>query len=167
MKYEIAYLSLSGNAEKLAHGIADSLPHNQTLVTNLAHKRITSKADIYIIGFGMNKGTVPIDIINTLDELQGKRIMFFVTCGLDPSEKHQKDVEKKLFPFMPDDCDYCGLFMCRGKIPDNVVNAIYDKLIEWGDNQSAMKILEEAALSENHPDSTDIENACAFISKHI
>ena len=36
MKYEVAYISASGNTEKLAHGIADMLPEKDTFVTDLS-----------------------------------------------------------------------------------------------------------------------------------
>ena len=46
MKYEIAYLSTSGNTEKLAHGIADYLPVSETFVTDLRVEDVTGQAEI-------------------------------------------------------------------------------------------------------------------------
>ena len=78
MKYEIAYISQSGNTEKLAHGIADSLPHRDTFVTDLSCEEITGKADVYLIGFGLKKEAIPLKIMDVLEELEGKTILFFV-----------------------------------------------------------------------------------------
>jgi len=78
MKYEIAYISQSGNTEKLAHGIADSLPHRDTFVTDLSCEEITGKADVYLVGFGLKKEAIPLKIMDVLEELEGKTILFFV-----------------------------------------------------------------------------------------
>jgi len=78
MKYEVAYISSSGNTEKLAHGIADSLPHRDTFVTDLSCEEITGKADVYLIGFGLKKEAIPLKIMDVLEELEGKTILFFV-----------------------------------------------------------------------------------------
>ena len=43
MKYEIAYVSLSGNTEKVAHGIADRFPVKDTIVTDLTHEKCLKK----------------------------------------------------------------------------------------------------------------------------
>ena len=63
MKYEIAYISGSGNNEKLAHGIADSLPQTDTIVTDLSCEEITKQADVYLIGFGMKREAIPLKIM--------------------------------------------------------------------------------------------------------
>ena len=58
LNYEIAYYSLSGNTEKLAYGIAKRLPENQAFLTNLQEEEVTLAADVYLVGFGINNGTV-------------------------------------------------------------------------------------------------------------
>ncbi len=167
MKYEIAYLSVSGNTEKLAHGIADRFPHEDTFVTDLSCESITKKADIYIIGFGVDKGTIPLRIIEALEEIEGKPYMFFITGCMEPTEAYKENVEQKLLPFLPDDGDYRGIFMCRGKISDEARSALNKKLYEAPENPSLAEILRQAKLSENHPDSVDVENAYAFVRERI
>ena len=84
MKYEVVYISQSGNTEKLAHGIADSLPHRDTFVTDLSCEEITGKADVYLVGFGMKKEAIPLKIMDVLETLEGKTILFFVTASIKP-----------------------------------------------------------------------------------
>ena len=121
MKYEIAYISISGNTERLAHGIADRLPQRKTIVTDLTTEEIMKKANVYLIGFGINKGAVPLKIMEVLEELHGKTILFFVTGGMEPLNEYRDAVERKIEPFLPDDCDYRGLFLCQGQFPDTVL----------------------------------------------
>jgi flavodoxin len=167
MLYEIAYISRSGNTEKLANGIADKLPPNASVVTNLTEENITGKADTYLLCFGVNKGTVPIALMDALDELSEKRIMFFVTGGAEPTEEYKAAIEKKIVPFIPDDCEYCGLFMCRGKFDDKIVSAAKETLQNDPENIKAQKILECAKKAESHPDADDFDNAVKFIEENL
>ena len=84
MKYEVVYISQSGNTEKLAHGIADSLPHRDTFVTDLSCEEITGKAEVYLVGFGMKKEAIPLKVMEVLEELEGKTILLFVTASINP-----------------------------------------------------------------------------------
>jgi hypothetical protein len=167
MQVEIAYVSLSGNTEKLAHELADKFPPEDTFVTDLSHEMITGTADTYLFGFGVNKGAVPLSIMDALDELHEKKIMFFVTCGMEPTEEYKETVEKRLLPFIPDDCIYCGLFMCRGKFPENVIRAVQNKLEEEPDNSYARRVLADAEGSSEHPSASDCEQAYSFISERL
>ena len=108
LNYEIAYYSLSGNTEKLAYGIAKRLPENQAFLTNLQEEEVTLAADVYLVGFGINNGTVPLKVMDALDRLAGKKIFLFVTCGIEPSEEYKRLIERKIEPFLPDECDYCA-----------------------------------------------------------
>jgi hypothetical protein len=167
MKYEIAYLSLSGNTEKLAYGIADELPSNETIITDLSNEELSGQAEICLLCFGADKGTVPVKIMDALDELENKTIMLFITSGIEPTEEYISSVENKVSPFLPDECDYRGMFMCRSKFPDNVLSAAKQKLAEEPDNRYARKILSDAETSANHPNKDDYKNAYRFITEHI
>lgn len=167
MKFEIAYISQSGNTEKLAHGIADRFPPNRTFVTDLSYEKITGKADVYLIGFGVNKGTVPLKIMETLDELCGKTILFFITCGFEPTREYLESIERKVAVFLPDDCDYRGLFMCQGEFPNDVLQMAKAKLLNEPNNKVAKKVVDDAELSAGHPHSVDFENAYNFICKRL
>lgn len=67
LNYEIAYYSLSGNTEKLAYGIAKRLPENQAFLTNLQEEEVTLAADVYLVGFGINNGTVPLKVMERIE----------------------------------------------------------------------------------------------------
>lgn len=167
MKYEIAYISQSGNSEKLAHGIADGLPQDSTFVTDLSCEKVTGKADIYLIVFGINRGMVPLKVMELLEELHGKILLFFITSGMEPVQEYRDAMERKLLPFIPDDCDYRGLFMCPGRFPEHVLRAAQEKLAVEPEYAAAKNVLSDAELSADHPNQTDIENAGRFIREHL
>ena len=155
MNYEIAYYSLSGNTEKLAYGIAKRLPENQAFLTNL--QEVTLAADVYLVGFGINNGTVPLKVMDALDRLAGKKIFLFVTCGIEPSEEYKRLIERKIEPFLPDECDYCGILLSK----------IQRQFAQQPDDPAIKKMISEAKLSEGHPDETDAENAVRFIREKL
>lgn len=167
MKYEIAYISGSGNTEKLAHGIADSLPSRDTFVTDLSSEEITRKADVYLIGFGMKKNVIPFKIMDVLEELEDKTILFFVTASVIPSEEHIKEIERRLNPFMPSKCDYRGLYLCTGKVSNEKLDILNNILAQDPNNQQAKAALEACQQTLGHPNQEDIDKACDFISKKL
>lgn len=167
LNYEIAYYSLSGNTEKLAYGIAKRLPENQAFLTNLQEEEVTLAADVYLVGFGINNGTVPLKVMDALDRLAGKKIFLFVTCGIEPSEEYNRLIERKIEPFLPDECDYCGILLCRGQIAEEVLSKIQRQFAQQPDDPAIKKMISEAKLSEGHPDETDAENAVRFIREKL
>ena len=83
MRYEIDYLSRSENTKKLADAVEKLFPVRDTEIIGLLHEEPTADADVYVIIFSFNKGTVPLKIMDMLDLLEGKTILFLVT--LEPT----------------------------------------------------------------------------------
>ena len=167
MKYEVAYISSSGNTEKLVHGIADSLPPRDTLVTDLSCEEITGKADVYLIGYGMKKEAIPLKIMDVLDELEGKTILFFVTASIKPTEAHVKEVERKLDPFMPSEHDYKGLFLCPGQVSEETLVKVKTLLEQEPDNEQAKAAYESCKRTAGRPNQEDIDDACDFVCEKL
>jgi len=167
MKCEVAYISQSGNTEKLAHGIADSLPHRKTFVTDLSCERITGKADVYILGFGIKKEAIPLKIMDVLEELEGKTILFFVTASIKPTEEHVKEIERKLSPFMPNVCDYKGLYLCPGQVSDATLEKLREILAQNPENEQAKEAYNICQKTLGRPNQEDIDHACDFVLEKL
>lgn len=167
MKYEIAYISGSGNTEKLAHGIADSLPQTNTFVTDLSCEEITKQADVYLIGFGMKREAIPLKIMDILEELEDKTILFFVTASVKPTEVHIKEIERRLEPFMPSNCDYRGLYLCPGQVSDETLKKLRTILNQEPDNEWANAAMENCRQTLDRPNQNDIDEACEFVHKKL
>ena len=167
MKYEVAYISGSENTEKLAHGIADCLPHRDTFVTDLSCEEITKRADGYLIGFGMKCEAIPLKIMDILEELEDKTILFFVTASVKPTEVHIKEIERRLEPFMPSNCDYRGLYLCPGQVSDETLEKLQTILGQEPDNEWANAAMENCRYTLGHPNQNDIDGACEFVLKKL
>lgn len=167
MKYEVAFISQSGNTEKLAHGIADCLPHRDTYFTNLASEEITGMADIYILGFGMKKEAIPLKIMEVLEELEGKTVLFFVTASIKPTEEHIREIKRRLEPFMPTVCDYKGLYLCPGQVSDATLEKLKAILENDPDNAQAKEAYNVCSKTIGRPNREDIDDACDFIKEKL
>lgn len=167
MKYEVAYLSQSGNTAVLAEELAEMLSDEDIHLTDLAHGESSPDADVYLIGFGVNRGTVPIKIMDALDAAEGKTILLFVTCGMKPTDAYRTAIERKIAPFLPDACDYRGLFLCAGQFPDAAVQSIERALAQAPDDAQAQALLQQHRQTCGHPNQEDMDALRRFVSDRL
>lgn len=163
MKYEIAYCSRSGNTAMLAEEIAELLSAENISMTDLNVDTASDDADVYIIGYGFNRGSAPLCVMDTLELTEGKEVIIFVTSGMEPVEQYRIAVERKVKPFIPDDCKYHGLCLCAGQFPEEVINAAEAELQNDPDNRQAQMVLDNHATTKNRPNEEDIQNVREFV----
>jgi flavodoxin len=164
VNYEVAYLSQSGNTAVLAKAIGEMLPEGSVHITDLACDEPVQGADAYLIGYGVGRGTVPMKILDTLELAEGKTLLLFVTSGLQPTEEYHASVERKVLPFLPDDCDYRGLFLCAGQFPDEIIQKAQAALRQDPNNAQARALLEHHQRTKGHPDGDDLERLRGFLT---
>lgn len=165
MNCEVAYLSNS--AAMLAEEIVDALSAEQVHLTDLSCESASAGADIYLIGFDINRGTIPMKIMDTLDAAEGKTILLFVTSGMEPTEEYKAAVERKIQPFLPDDCDYRGLFLCAAQFPDEVVQNMREVLRRDPENARAKSLMEHYQKTCGHPDVKDLADLRKFVREKL
>ena len=166
MRYQVAYLNVYGNAKILADAIMDLLPSDSTECIDLSCQELYDDADVYLMIFEMMRSAIPLDIMDALENLGGKSILCFAACGSElwGDKEH---IEQSMFPFLPDECDYRGLFVCPGHVPVNILDSMQQSLQEQPENSRAMAILEDYRRSSGHPDAEDMNDLRRFISEHI
>ncbi len=167
MRYEIAYLSNTGNTAKLAKGLAAMLPREETVLTDLSREEALGTSDLCFVGFGINREVIPMEIIEALERMEGKRILLFVTCGLEPTERYRASVERRLLPFLPDDCDYKGLFLCAGGFSEDMIETITRSLRKNPDNAQARTLYEAHKRSHGHPNEEDLDALWDFVQDSL
>jgi flavodoxin len=163
MKYEVAYLSKSGNTATLAEDIAEQFADEEVHLTNLETEKPWDDADVYLIGYGVNRGTIPMKVMDALDLAEGKTVALFVTGGMEPTQEHKNALERKVTPFLPEDCDYRGMFLCAGQFPDQVVENAQAILQQQPDNPQAKALLSHHKKTMGHPDNQDLDNLRSFL----
>lgn len=163
MKYEISYFSKSGNTAVLANAIAAMLPAESMKITDLAVGEVSVDADFHFIGFDVSGGALPLKVMEALDHAEGTAVALFSTCHLLPTEEHKAAIERKIYPFLPDGCDYKGLFLCAGQFPENAAGVVEEKLKTQPDNAEMKEYLKRHYEIAGHPNAHDIENLKAFV----
>ena len=166
MKYQVAYSSVYGNAKILADAIMDMLPPDSAEYVDLSCQELYDDADIYLIVFEMMRNVIPMDIMNALENLGGKSILCFAAYGAE-LWGNKDHIEQSLFPFLPDECDYRGLFVCPGHIPFNILDSMQQSLQEQAENAQARAVLDDYRRSAGYPDAEDIDDLRRFIEKHV
>ena len=166
MEFEVAYISRSGNTAAVAEKIADIIYEESVHLTDLSCESPSNDADVYLLGFGY-RGSVPVKIMDALELAEGKTLLLFVTCGMEPTEHYREFIERKITPFIPDDCDYKGLFLCPGQFQENLVLKSRDIPKRQPDNTTARRIVENARKTQGHPNSDDFEKLGAFLWENL
>lgn len=160
----VLYSSKTGNTKKVATEIFSALPGMSKDMQSMEEYR-GKDAEVFFIGFWVNHGTCEMTVIDTMSELHGKKIALFGTCGMGKGEAYYKSIEKKVNVWIPDDCEYLGIFLCQGKMPMQV-RENYE--IAWEDpRQEACRkrFLHNFDETLFHPNDQDMSDARAFVNK--
>lgn len=163
MDYQIAYLNVYGNAGVLADELQTILTGAE-MVDLSGNQEISYSSDVYLLVFEITRDAIPLKIMDVLENLEGKTVLCIVTCSMALLES-KDSVEHNLLPFLPDECDYRGLFFCPGQIPTSVMDTVQTALDENPENQRAKVMLEAFQHSMNHPDSDDLRDLRRFIQE--
>lgn len=167
MKYQVAYYSRTGNSEKLAKGIMNTFTPQDATLVDLAKEDVSRDANTYILCFGMVKGEIPIRIIDALDRLDGKTVLFLVTCGRVPSDDYRRYIMQRIDPFLPDNCESLDLYLCSGAFSKELYDHAVEKLRLDPENTHARAAVERYEAVAGHPDEDDIVNANMFLRKTL
>lgn len=166
MDYMVLYSSKTGNTKKIATEIFSALPGMSKDMQSIEEYR-GKDADIFFIGFWVNRGTCEMSIIDVMSELHGKKIALFGTCGMGSNTGYYRSIEQKVNVWIPDDCEYLGIFLCQGKMPMQVRES-YEIAMEDPRQEACRKRLlhnfDEALF---HPNEEDLANARAFVKSII
>ena len=136
MKYQVVYESQSGNTEQLAKAIASCFPENQVNLVDINLQTPSKNADIYCIGFGVRHSLCSMRLIDFLECLNKKTIILFATCGMNPSESYHQVLERNLEPFLPENCDYRGFYLCQGAISEEGYRSIRRRFEQSSDAET-------------------------------
>lgn len=165
MQYQISYYSPLGHAEKMATAFEKMLPPD-TLTINLDEESDVC-GEIHMIGLelGSKLDAIPYKVLEFLEKLDEKIIFLFATCPIQATESVKERVERALVPFLPEDCDYRGLFMCRGQASGRFVMELENFAQQQPYNEKAKVWLAQCKKSEGHPNREDVRQACSFAAE--
>ena len=166
MDYMVVYSSKTGNTKKIATEIFSALPGMSKDMQNLVEYR-GKDADIFFVGFWVDRGTCDMSVINMLSSLHGKKVALFGTCGMGRDEGYFRMIEQTVKVWIPDDCEYLGTFLCQGKMPMQL-RENYEIMME--DPRQELwrkKMLQNFDEGLFHPNDEDLAHAREFVRRLV
>lgn len=143
------------------------LPHD-TYISNLEEECVTY-ADIQLVGFdmgGTNLDAIPFKVIEYLEKLDGKAIFLFATVPFIPNEAVEGRIHNSVLPFLPDECDFRGLYLCGAEPSNTLLQDLRRLVSQQPENTRAKHWLERCERAVGHPDRNDVLKACQFM-RHV
>ncbi len=160
----VAYLSETGNTEKLARTAACFLPESELL--DLTGQPLSTTAECCVLGFGVKEGTCPVAIWDALEGLSNKTLILFATAAFGNVSMYKEHIERQICAFIPENCDYRGFFMCRGAVSDRgkrYLEGLFPQ--EDGAKEEALQEIFNGAVGK--PDTKDLTEFRAFLKETI
>ncbi|HOG33517.1 MAG TPA: flavodoxin family protein [Petrotogaceae bacterium] len=158
MRSLLLYSTLTGNTEKVAKAVYETMPQG-TELKKASNSEEPSDYDVIVIGFWVDRGTADEKILKFVEKTRGKKVAFFFTLGAYPDSPHAvktaKDFEELL---KKNDNEVLGYFMCQGRIDPKLTEKFKDlpKDHPHAMTEERRKRHEEAS---KHPDENDLTAA--------
>jgi flavodoxin len=157
MKILITYFTQTGNTEKVAQAIYQTIGAKKEIVSFKEAKNLDGY-DIIFCGFPVHAHSVPVPMQNFIKSIPpGKKLAFFVTHGsLRGGELAVTAIEHAIS--LASKLKMLGTFGCRGKVDQKIIEALL--------KQPEHRAWAETAKSAvSHPDESDLEDARQFAKK--
>jgi flavodoxin len=153
-KILVTYLSLTGNTQKIAAAIHESLPEPKDLLP-IAEVQDIKEYDLIFIGFPVHSHSVPMKVAKFLESLPpGKKIALFSTHGsLTGSRLSREAIEHAAV--VASQVKVISTFTCRGRVSPQALEVLSrsPEHEAWADM---------AASASTHPNEHDLADARAF-----
>ena len=121
MKKTIVYSSATGNTEKLAKTIFE------TLGEDVYCGKINDNAldaDIIFIGSWAMAFTCTADIKNFAEKLNNKKVFLFMTAGYNNSDEYLNNIMSSFKGNLNNTNEIIGEFICQGKVSESKIEAL-------------------------------------------
>lgn len=164
MKIQISYCPTE-QGKRLGERLDEALPFNTSL-QNLEEEFTTIDADVHVVIYESvngKVGTIPHRIMDFLEQLDERIVLLIVLCPLVPDDGLKYRVERAVLPFLPDHCDYKGLFLCPTESPATLVQKLVQVAEQNPNHEGAVQWLEQCRRCDGHPNDDDLIAVCQFI----
>ncbi len=164
MKYQVVYMSNTGNTEMIAKKIFADLPGQDKDIVRYEPNASIPEADVYFVGFWIHKGTCSMNLLEFISELHEKKIALFGTCGMGADLNYYKRLAEDVEAWIADDSECLGTFFCQGKMPMSVRNR-YEEMLGQGNDKMIRKMIQNFDSALTHPDNNDLQHATEFVQR--
>ena len=121
LDYKIMYVSRTGNTQRLAVCIYQSLHQlGNGDIEEINCNTEPGKSHLLYVGFCVEKGDCPIEVQELLKKVHNRQIALFGTCGFGQSQEYYDRIVENVKQWIPKDNSCLGAFLCMGKMPMQV-----------------------------------------------
>jgi flavodoxin len=156
MKVLVAYMSLTGNTEKIARAIFGEIKEEKELKEIKEIKNL-KEYDFVFVGFPMHGFGCPEQAEDFLQKnCAGKKIALFITHGA-PEESRELQPWLDKCKEVPSGVEVIDMFNCQGELAQDVIDALLAS-----DNPRHRAYGEHGHTTRGQPDATRVERARVF-----
>ncbi|MDR1658282.1 MAG: flavodoxin family protein [Deltaproteobacteria bacterium] len=163
MKILVAYSSLTGNTQKVAEAVRNSLPTGTVLAS--VKEADPEGFDLVFIGFWVDKGRADSSTRSFMGKLKNQQTAFFFTLGAYPDSAHAQEVaDNTSQELLAGGNKILGFFRCQGKVDPGLLEKM--KTMLPPDNPHVKMTPERQAMlteASRHPNEEDFEAAKSFV----
>lgn len=162
MKAVVIYSSLTGNTEKVARALYESITFEKEIFKSSEEVNL-EKYDLIAFGYWVNKGICDDKIKEMLENTHNREIVLFGTLGASDSGEYYESVKKRIEGLVPSDNKILGHFLCQGKISEALTER-YKEILKKNPHDEHIKVqLKNHEEASSHPNHEDLEKAKRFI----
>ncbi len=169
MQILVTWWSQTGNTQKIAEAIFQSIPGNKILKP-LTEVTTLDGADLTFIGFPVMQFGPPAPVRKFLKtHTAGKKIALFITHAIDPFSKDprqqemlQKEIDQCRSAAALAGADIKGIYHCQGELSQQVADTLLASDIPMLMEFAAMR-----PITLGHPDDMEVENARLYAKKIV
>jgi flavodoxin len=156
MKSLLVYSSRTGNTEKVARAIFETLPEPREIYP-VETAPPAEGYDFVALGFWVDKGRPDELAARYMATVRDQVVGLFGTLGAEPDSEHARTCVRRTMEMMTEGNRVVGAFLCQGRVDPAVVAAMR----RHASNVHPMTPERRARLreAEKHPDETDLRNA--------
>lgn len=162
MKALVIYSSLTGNTEKVAKVIYDSIPFEKNIYKSDKEVDL-DQYDLIAVGYWVNKGTCDDKIKEIIEKIHDKKVVLFGTLGASDNGSYYESVKNRISELVPLDNNILGHFLCQGKINETLTQRYKEMLNKNPDDEHIKEQLNNHEEASSHPNHEDLEKAKRFI----
>ncbi|MDR3135415.1 MAG: flavodoxin family protein [Deltaproteobacteria bacterium] len=162
MKTLVVYSSLTGNTEKVALAVAETIYGAEAFPIEKAPD--PSEYSLIIIGFWVDRGQADRKTQDYIERVKDKPVAFFFTLGAFPDSEHAGEVARVTADLLSQgNNEILGSFRSQGKVDPALIKRMKESLPP-GHPHATMSEERKARLAEaaKHPNEEDLMKAKAF-----
>lgn len=164
MKYQVIYASKTGNTQQVADEIYDALPGEDKQIISVEEFDPQREADVYFVGFWTDRGSCSMEVADVLEQLNGKKLALFGTCGMGDDPEYYKTIQHQMDAWTPDTYTDLGFFLCQGRMQQGVKDK-YEAMEGKMPEEQRQRMLRQWETGQNHPDETDFAHVRGFVEQ--